>query len=64
MGNRRGSYRVMVGRPKGKRPLGRHRSRLEDTIKMNLLEVGFGVMDWNDLVQNKDSWRDLFNVVV
>jgi hypothetical protein len=45
MGNRRGSYRVMVGRSKEKRPLGRHRSRLEDTIKMNLLEVECGVMD-------------------
>jgi len=56
---------VLVGRPKGKRPLGRHRSKLENTtIKMNLLELGFGVMDRIDLAQNKDSWRDLFNVVM
>jgi hypothetical protein len=64
MGNRRISYRVLVGRPKGKRPLGRHGSRFEDTIQMILLELGFGVMDWIYVAQNKDSWWDLFNVVV
>jgi len=64
MGERRGVYRVLVGKPEGKRPLGRPRRRWEDNIKMNLQEVGCGVMDWIDLVQDRDRWRALVNAVM
>ena len=57
MGERRGMYRVLVGKPAGKRPLGRPRRRWEDDIKMGLQEVGCGDMDWMELDQNGDSWR-------
>jgi len=53
----RGVYRVLVGKPEGKRPLGRPRRRWEDNIKMDLLEVGCGVMDCIELAQDRDSWR-------
>jgi hypothetical protein len=53
MGDRKGAYRVLVGRPEGKRPLGRPRRRWEDNIKINLQEVGWGGMDWIDLAENK-----------
>jgi hypothetical protein len=48
------AYRVLVGKPEGKRPLGRHRRRWEDNIKKNLQEVGCGGMDWIDLAQDGD----------
>ena len=64
MGERRGVYRVLVGKPEGKRPLGRPRRRWKDNIKMNLQEVGCGVMDWIDLVQDRDRWRALVNAVM
>jgi hypothetical protein len=64
MGDSRGAYRVLVGRPEGKRPLGRPRCRLEDNIKMNLQEVGLGVMTWIDLAQGRDMWRTLVNAVL
>jgi len=51
MGERRDVYRVLVGKPGGKRPLGRPRRRWEDNIKMNLQEVGCGGMDWIELAQ-------------
>ena len=51
MGERRGVYRVLVGKPEGKRPLGRRRHRWEDNIKMDLQEVGCGGMDWIELAQ-------------
>ena len=54
MGERRGVYRVLVGKPEGKRPLGRPRRRWEDTIKMNLQEVGCGGMDWIELAPNRN----------
>jgi hypothetical protein len=59
---RRGAYRGWVGRPEGKRPLGRPRYRWEDNIKMDLQEVGWECMDWIDLVQDRDRWRDVIAV--
>ena len=59
MGERRDIHRVLVGKPNRKRPLGRHRHRWEDNIKMDLQEVGCGGMDWNDLTQDRDRDRDL-----
>ena len=61
---RRGAYRVLVRKPKGKRPLGRPRRRSEDNIKMDLREVGCGVMDWMELAQDRDRWRTLVNVAM
>jgi hypothetical protein len=64
MGERRGVYRVFVGKPEGKRPLGRLRHRWEDTIKMDIQEVGWGVVDWIDLAQDRNSWWALVNAVI
>jgi len=61
---RRGVYRVLVGKPKGKRPLGRPRSRWEDNIKMDLKEVGCGDMVWIELALDRDKWRALVNAVM
>jgi len=64
MGEGRGVYRVLVGKPEGKRPLGRPRHRWEDNIKMDLQEVGCGGVDWIELAQNRDRWRALVNAVM
>ena len=64
VGERRGVYRVLVGKPKGKRPFGRPRLRWEDNIKMDLQEVGYGSMDWIELAQDRDRWRALVNAVM
>jgi len=64
MGERRGVYRVLVGKPEGKRPLGRPRGRWEDNIKMDLEEVGCGGVDWIELTQDRDRWRALVNAVM
>jgi len=64
MGERRGVYRVLVGKPEGKRVLGRPRRRWEDNIKINLQEVGCGGMDWIELVQDRDTWRALVNAAM
>jgi hypothetical protein len=64
MEDRRGACRGLVGRPEEKRPLGRPRRRWEDTIKMDLQEVAWGGMDWNDLAQDKDRWWALVNAVM
>ena len=55
----RGVYWVLMGKPEGKRPLGSPMRRLEDDIKMDLQEVGCGVMDWIELAQGKDRWGHL-----
>jgi len=64
MGERRGVYRVLVGKPEGKRLLGTTRRRWEDNIKIDLQEVGYGVMDWIELAQDRDRWRALVNAVM
>jgi hypothetical protein len=64
MGERRCAYRALVGKPEGRRPLGRPRRRWEDNIKMILREVGWGNMDWINLAQDRDRWRALVNAVM
>jgi hypothetical protein len=64
MGEGRGVYRVLVGKPEGKRPMGRPRRTWEDNTKMDLEEVGCGVMDWIGLAQDRDTWRAFVNAVM
>ena len=64
MVERRVVYRVLVGKPEGKRPLGRPRHRWEINIKMNLQEVGCTGTHWFELAQDRDRWRALVNVVM
>ena len=63
MGEGRGVHRVLVGKPAGKRPLGRPRRRWEDNIKMDLQAVG-GARDWMGLAQDRDRWQALVNMVM
>jgi hypothetical protein len=63
MGEKRGACRILVGRPEGRRPLGRPRRRWVDNIHMDLQEVGWG-MAWIDLAQDRDRWRALVNAVM
>jgi hypothetical protein len=63
-GAKRNSYRILVGKSEGKRPLGRPRRRRLDNIQMDLREIGWGGMEWIDLTQNRDQWRDLENTVM
>jgi hypothetical protein len=63
-GERRGVYRVLVGKPEGKRPLGRPRRRWEDSIGMDLREVGFVGMEWAELAQDRYWWRALTNAAM
>jgi hypothetical protein len=63
-GEKRGVYRVLVGKPEGKKPLGRPRRSWENDIKMGVQEVGCGGMDWIELAQYRDRWRELANAVM
>ena len=63
MGEGRGVHRVLVGKPEGKRPLGRPRRRWEDNIKMDLQDVGWGRGDWMELAQDRDRCRALVRTV-
>jgi len=64
MGEERGVYRVLLGKPEGKRPLGRPRSRWVDNIRMDLQEVECEYMDWIGLAQDRDRWRKLVSAVM
>jgi hypothetical protein len=64
MGEKRNVYRLLVGKPEGKRPLGRLRRRWIDSIKMDLLEIGVSVVDWIGLAQDRYRWRALVNSVM
>jgi hypothetical protein len=64
MGEKRNAYSILVGKPEGKRPLGRPRRRWVDNIKIDLREIGWGGMDWIDLAQDWDQWRALVNRVM
>ena len=64
MGESRGIYRVLVGKPEGKRPFGRHQRRWEDNIKIELQKVGCGGVDWIELAEDRDGWRALVYVVM
>jgi len=64
MGERRGVYRVLVGKPEGKTTLGRPRRRWEDNINMDLQDVGCGDSDWIELTQDRYGWRALVNAVM
>jgi hypothetical protein len=63
-GEKRNAYRLIVGKQKGKRPLGRPRRRWVDNIKLDILEIGWGGVDWIGLAQGSDKWRALVNAVI
>jgi hypothetical protein len=56
---KRNAYRILVGKPEGKRPLGKPKRRWDDNIKRDLREIGWGSMDWIHLVQDRDQWKSL-----
>jgi hypothetical protein len=64
MGEKRNAYRIFVGKPEGKRRMGRPRHRWVDNIKMDLTEIGWDGMDWTDMAQEKYQWRALVNTVL
>jgi hypothetical protein len=64
MGGKRNTYRLLVGKPEGKRPVGRPRLKWLDNIRMDLVEVGWGDVDWIGLAQDRDRWRVLVNSVL
>jgi hypothetical protein len=63
-GEKRNAYRILVGKPEGKRSVGRPRRRWEGNIKIDLSEIGWGCMDWIDLTQDRDQWRAPANAVM
>jgi hypothetical protein len=64
MGEKRNAYRILVGNPEGKRPLGRPRRKWMDNITMDIREIGWEGMDWIYLAQDRDQWRALVNTVM
>jgi hypothetical protein len=64
MGEERKAYKVLVGKPEGKIPLGRPRRRWEDGVRMDIREIGFGVVDWIRLAQDRDRWRAVVSAVM
>ena len=64
IGERRCAHRVLVGKPEGKKLLGRPRRRWEDYIKIDLQEVGCGFMDWSEVIQDTDRWQAVVNAVM
>jgi hypothetical protein len=64
MGENKNAYRILVGKPEGKRPLRRPRLRWQSDIRMDLREIGLGGMDWIDLAQDREQWRSLLNTVI
>jgi hypothetical protein len=64
MEEKRTAYRILVGKPEGKRPLGKTGRSWEDNIRMYLREIGWGGMDWIDLAQDRDQWRAIVNTVM
>jgi hypothetical protein len=64
MGEKRNIYRILVGKPEGKRPLRRPRRRWVENIKIDLREIGWDGMDWIDLAQDRYLWRALLNAVI
>jgi hypothetical protein len=64
MGERRNAYRILVGEPDGRRPLGRPRRRWVDNINMDLREIGWDFIDWIDLTEDRDQLRALVNTVI
>jgi hypothetical protein len=64
MGEKRNACRILVGKPEGKRPLGRPRRKWVDNLKIHLRERGWDGMDWIDLAQDRDQWRALVNTVM
>jgi hypothetical protein len=63
MGEKQNAYRILVGKPEGKRPLGRPTRRWGDNIKIDFREIGWDGVGWNDLAQDRDQWRTLVNTV-
>jgi hypothetical protein len=63
-GEKRNAYRILVGKPEGKRPLGRPRRRWVDNINMDLRDRGFCITDWIDVVQDRDQWSPLVDTVM
>jgi hypothetical protein len=64
LGEKRNAYMILVGKPEGRRPLGRPRCRWVDNIKMDLREIGWGGVHWIDLTQDRDQWRTLMNMAM
>jgi hypothetical protein len=64
LGEKRNAYRILVGKPEGKRPLGKPRRRWVDNIKMDLREIGWDGVDWNDMAHDRNQWRALVNTVL